>query len=84
MSHRDDTPAEDLVRFAANEILAYLQARPAAADTLEGIHRWWIRWPGPEESLAVSEAALKRLEASGEMRQAQVGSRLLWRKSGEG
>lgn len=72
--------AEELIEFVESEILAYLRLHPGCADTLEGIHRWWIRWPGPEAALAVSEAALKRLEAKGEIKQVRVGASLLWRR----
>lgn len=73
------SPAEELIDFAVSEILEYLRLRPASADTLEGIHRWWIRWPDTEAALAVSEAALERLEERGDMQRVQVGSSLLWR-----
>lgn len=76
MPHRD----EQLIAYAAAEITAWLSARPNSADTLEGIHRWWIRWPGPEEAITVTEAALHQLEDAGVLEQVRVGSRLLWRR----
>ena len=30
-------------RCALQQLLAYWQARPQAADTVEGIQRWWLR-----------------------------------------
>ena len=60
-------------------MLAYLNARPASADTLEGIHRWWIRWPGLEEPMTITEAALIRLQARGLLEPCRVGTRILWR-----
>lgn len=29
-------------------IMDYLAIRPQAADSLEGIHHWWINWAGQE------------------------------------
>jgi hypothetical protein len=71
---------EQLITHAAAEITAWLAARPNSADTLEGIHRWWIRWPGPEEAISVTEAAVQRLLAAGLLEEVQVGSRLIWRR----
>lgn len=71
---------ESLIALAEREILAHLEAFPDSADTLEGIHRWWIRWPGPEPALAVTDAALARLKEKGLLRPVQLGSSLLWRQ----
>ncbi|MDD5390200.1 MAG: hypothetical protein PHD37_12690 [Gallionellaceae bacterium] len=78
------TPDESLILAIESEVLAYLEARPASADTLEGIHRWWIRWPGLEEPMSITEIALNRLQARGLLEQCRVGSRILWRKPGAG
>ena len=67
--------------FAVQAILAYLQQRPDAADTLEGIHHWWISWPGPEESPAVTLAALEQLESRGMVTRVLLGQRSLWRRA---
>jgi hypothetical protein len=61
-------------------IRSYLAARPESADTLEGIHQWWINWPGLPESMAVTAAALDQLEAAGVVERLQVGNRELWRR----
>lgn len=76
------TPDENLILTIEAEVLAYLEARPASADTLEGIHRWWICWPGMEESISITEIALNRLQARGLLEQCRVGTRMLWRKPG--
>ncbi|GGX38651.1 hypothetical protein [Undibacterium squillarum] len=70
---------EYLIDFAMGEIRRFLQARPDSADTLEGIHRWWIRWPDIAESPIVTAAALQRLEEQGFLEQKKIGSRVLWR-----
>lgn len=74
------TEDEQLIVYAAAEITAWLAARPNSADTVEGIHRWWVHWPGPVEAIAVTDAALHRLEAAALVEQVQIGSRLLWRR----
>jgi hypothetical protein len=71
---------DDLLRFARNEIAHYVDARPDSADTLEGIHQWWIQWPGNAESMAVTLAALEQLERDGLMQGVRVGNRAIWRK----
>lgn len=74
-------PMDDaLIAFAANAIREYLRQRPESADTLEGVHDWWIRWPGIPESPALTGIALERLEASGEVERVQIGNRVLWRR----
>lgn len=71
---------DQLTAFAENAIREYLRERPGSADTLEGVHRWWIRWPGMPESPVVTEIALERLEASGEVERFRIGDRIVWRR----
>lgn len=74
-------PMDDaLIAFAANAIREYLRQRPESADTLEGVHLWWIRWPEMQESPVVTETALERLEALGEVERVRIGGRMLWRR----
>ncbi|HSC79330.1 MAG TPA: hypothetical protein VLC08_03160 [Chitinolyticbacter sp.] len=71
--------AESLIDYAATAISDYLRQRPASADTLEGIHAWWIDWGGPPEAVSVTQAALERLEADGVIERRYIGNRELWR-----
>ncbi|MBR7782350.1 hypothetical protein [Undibacterium luofuense] len=71
---------ENLLDFIMCEIRNYLNARPESADTLEGIHNWWIRWPDVAESQMITADALQRLEAQGFLEQKNIGSRVLWRR----
>lgn len=71
---------EQLVVFAENAIRAHLATRPDSADTLEGIHRWWIQWPGLAESPVVTQIALERLAAAGEIEFFKIGNSILWRR----
>lgn len=72
---------EQAIEKAAQQIRTYLAARPQAADTLEGIHRWWIDWQDREESPEVTLAALERLAAGGELEARTVGPRTIWRRA---
>ncbi|MBV1776681.1 heme-binding protein [Burkholderiaceae bacterium DAT-1] len=65
----------------ADAIQSYLNLRPGAADTLEGIHQWWIDWGRHEASPALTQLALERLLARGVMERWQLGGRVLWRRS---
>lgn len=72
---------EQLVAFAEAAIRDFLAERPDSADTLDGVHRWWIRWPGPAESPVVTQVALEHLESAGEVESFRVGGSILWHRS---
>lgn len=69
----------DFLNFAKKQIAEYVSARPDSADTVEGIHQWWIKWPGTAESMAITQAALEQLEQAGIMQRVRVHSREIWR-----
>ncbi len=46
---------------------AYLAQNPDCADTLTGIHQWWLRNLSPPPRPEVLQAALNRLVASGRL-----------------
>jgi hypothetical protein len=69
----------DLVRFAANAILHYLQRHPGSADTAEGIHEWWIAWPDIPESILITCIALEQLEQEHKIEHSDVANRRIWR-----
>ena len=71
---------EKLLEFAVAAIHTHLQAHPASADTVEGVHQWWIRWPGLPESIDVTIAALEQLEQSGFLERLRAGNREIWRR----
>ena len=52
---------EGHIEVIAGEILGYLRSRQNAADTVEGIARWWIKRQRLDEALAQVQAALDRL-----------------------
>jgi Fe2+ or Zn2+ uptake regulation protein len=50
---------------AAEQILDYLSLHPKAADTAEGVARWWLRRQRFEVRLEVVARALERLFREG-------------------
>lgn len=70
-----------LIEHAVHAIQAHLSARPDSADTLEGIHRWWIRQGEQEESIAITEQALLQLEDLGLVESVNIGNHKIWRRS---
>jgi hypothetical protein len=57
--------ADHRVQAIARDIEAYLAVHPDAADSAEGIQRWWLASTLTEESLDQVRAALERLAAAG-------------------
>ncbi|MFB9990480.1 hypothetical protein ACFFLM_00540 [Deinococcus oregonensis] len=74
---------EDLIRFASNEIINHVNANPESADTVQGIHQWWIQWPNFPESTQVTVTALEQLQRDGLMEMVGAGNRGLWRRRRE-
>lgn len=70
---------EALLLYAKGEIARYVAARPGCADTVEGVHQWWISWPGAA-AVAVTLAALQQLQCDGVVQGLRVGDRELWRR----
>ncbi|MGH8581319.1 MAG: hypothetical protein ACREWG_00725 [Gammaproteobacteria bacterium] len=56
--------ADNRVQAIARDIEAYLAAHPDAADSAEGIRRWWLVGTLTEESLGRVCAALDELTAT--------------------
>lgn len=73
--------SDKTIEFIAANIRNYLTERPDAADTVEGVHGWWIIWPGLPESILCTQAALELLEKDGFVEQVPVGNRTIWRKA---
>ncbi|MGV8837330.1 hypothetical protein [Cellvibrio sp.] len=63
-----------------NAIQNFLASRPDSADTLEGIHNWWIDWSGMPESIIITEQALHQLKEQGVIRSVVIGNREIWRR----
>ena len=56
-----------------------LSGHPESADTVEGIHQWWIEWPGIAESISITSIALKQLEQTGQIERRSIGNQEIWR-----
>lgn len=71
-----------LILWAEQAIRLYLNQHPGAADTLEGIHGWWVGWQeGTVASPSLTKEALLRLEAAGKVVQYRKGRHTMWRRS---
>jgi hypothetical protein len=71
---------QQLIERVSASILAYLEQRPASADTLDGIHRWWIDWGGRMESTEVTLRSLQLLEQQRHIESVAIGNKVLWRR----
>lgn len=56
---------DDAVPALAAEVLRHVAKHPGAADTVEGVCRWWLPRSGAEYGPAIVEAALERLVRDG-------------------
>ncbi len=70
---------DEVIRHVAVRIARYLAEFPAAADTVEGVHRFWIDAHDACESLEITLAALESLLAQDAIARVAVGNRTLWR-----
>jgi len=61
----------DLDTLAA-EIVRYLRQNPRAADTLDGIHNWWLRDAGRHRPRELTQQAVDLLVALGVLRRVQL------------
>jgi hypothetical protein len=60
-------PPIPTVEQVAEWICSYLRDHPKAADTAEGIQRWWLAPNFGEVTLITVKQALEKLESEGEM-----------------
>ena len=76
-------PQEEPVQMIAQTIRRYLEVNPDAADSAEGIRRWWLPPALAEESPGTVEEALDRLVAAGVItRRPMPDGRVLYAKRG--
>jgi hypothetical protein len=71
---------EEDTEAVAGVIQRYLASHPLAADTVEGVARWWIPRQRLEETLARTEAALERLVVRGVVERTEIGGRVVYRR----
>jgi hypothetical protein len=60
--------AEETAHDIAVAIRGYLLTHPDAADSVDGIHRWWLVPRLRDEGRELVESALRRLVAEGILR----------------
>lgn len=58
---------QEAVHAVADALRRYLVANRRAADSIEGVRRWWLPASLGKQSAHVVEAALERLVTSGEL-----------------
>lgn len=76
-------PDNDSVQVIAKTIEAYLDLNPDAADSAEGIRRWWLPAGLAQEPPEIVEDALDRLVAAGVIRRQPLpDGRVLYAKRG--
>ena len=63
------------VESIAAEIMEYLQERPMASDSLDGITHWWLVRQSIARNRALVEQALERLAREGKVVKRSSGNR---------
>ena len=58
---------EDDVESVAAEIMTYLQERPMASDSLDGIAQWWLVQQAIVKNINLVEQALEQLANEGKV-----------------
>jgi hypothetical protein len=73
---------KEALAAVANAIKRYLDAHPHAADSVEGIARWWLTRQRFEEAMEIVEEALERLVAKDEVTKTVMGEgKILYSRS---
>ena len=65
----------------ADEIRRYLEKRPNAAETIDGLAQWWLARQRYEDSKELVQAALEFLVSSGLVVCQNSGGRSIYRKA---
>lgn len=73
------TAIDSQIEFAMSSIVAFLEFNPKAADTVEGVHSFWIQWPEPIPPIAITAAALSLLKIQGIVEIKEIGKQSIWR-----
>lgn len=68
---------EEIVLDNVQAIRSYLQMRPYATDTLEGIHNYWLQ---SNDTLDCTLLSLQLLENSKVVERIRIGRTILWRR----
>ncbi len=71
-------PPLEETRAVAERISRYLQSRPNAMDSLDGILRWWLLKQQVEESAEVVKSAMEYLVSLGVVEQVEFSGKNLY------
>jgi hypothetical protein len=76
------TPEDRQIDAIADAVRRYLDQHPDAADTVDGIAKWWLPAPWCADAESV-QSALVRLEAQGAVSRRTLGDRhVLYSRTG--
>lgn len=68
------SPRDEQLDEVASAVLRYLDGHPDAADTVDGIAKWWLPPPWCVDTRTV-QCALRRLAAQGALRRRILADR---------
>lgn len=73
---------QDKVISAADRIRRYLETRPNAAETVEGVAKWWLARQRYADSVELAQQALDYLENKGKVvRFRLAGGKVMYRRA---
>lgn len=72
----------EVIEEAAGAISRYLETRPNAVETVEGVAKWWLLRQRYEDSLDLVQRALDFLESEGAVVRVSVsGNKTVYRRA---
>ncbi len=72
---------EQRIQSVAHAILRYISTRPNAAETAEGIARWWLTRQRFEDAKEIVESALDYLVANNSLVKRNINGKTLYMKA---
>lgn len=73
---------QENVQEAAEVIRRYLEVRPNAAETVEGVAKWWLTRQRFDDSVELAQEALDLLEGSGKVVKFHLaGGKVMYRRA---
>jgi hypothetical protein len=74
----------DEIALIASLILRYLARHPDAADSIEGVQKWWLASQGYNFPKPQVEQALDRLIGEGRITRRDAASQAIYRRAADG
>ncbi|MFL6647563.1 MAG: hypothetical protein ACJ8J7_04550 [Sulfurifustaceae bacterium] len=76
------TSDSSVIVEAADAIRRYLEVRPNAAETVEGVARWWLARQRHDDTVVLARQALDYLESKGQVvRFRLAGGKVMYRRA---